>query len=72
MAQITARPQSIFMHVIVFVTIDALFRRVFVCRGYMALLARRCGMQADQWKCCNVMLEQHIVTPAGFSVTTAA
>jgi hypothetical protein len=72
MAIFTARPQSIFMHIIVFVAIDALCFCVFVCSGYVALLTRRRGMQANQRKRCDVVFEQHIATPAGLSVTRTA
>ena len=60
------------MHIIAYMAVDALSFRVFVCCGYVALLARRRGVQTNQRKRCYVVFEQHIVAPGGLSVTIAA
>jgi hypothetical protein len=60
------------MNVIMFVAAITFDRCLFIVIGYMALFAGHDGMQADQRKAGNVMIEPDFRPPAFFIVAIVA
>jgi len=64
--------ERLLVYVVLTVAVRATRGNILEGRGGVTLLAGRGGMQADQRELGQVMIEYHLVTPAGFAVTARA
>jgi hypothetical protein len=62
--------EASFVDVVIRMTLPAGERRSDVRRGHVALLARSCCVNADQWKPNDIVIEKHAPHPGLFVVTS--
>ena len=62
--------ERLLVYIVLAVAVRATRGNILEGRGGVTLLAGRGGMQADQRELGQVMIEYHLVTPAGFSMAT--